>query len=241
MTNVRMLRHLPVLLLLSTLTLRGDATTDTLTVSVTPDDNLTDLYFLYAQGDISRYDPLTGNAPAGVTTTYALSLQIPFPVPGVPDFSLIGIYGPAAGSGVYVALDTTDASNLVAAGTSFDPAFTSFSGFFSPGAEFTLIAAMQDPDGIVADGFTGGDIIDSFADIPEQQTPQLFTPINFTGVTDASLVKFSHATSGGTVQVSIEPVATPEPATVWLLGAVLPLACALARHIRKAQSPMGVR
>jgi hypothetical protein len=232
---------MPALLLLSALTLSADTTTDTVTVSVTPDDSLTNLYFLYAQGDISRYDPLTGNAPADVTTTFALSLQIPFPIPGVPYFSLIGIYGPTAGSGVYVALDATDASNLVAAGTPFDPAFTSFSGFFSPGAESILMAAMQDPDGIVADGFTGGDIIQSFADIPEQQTPQLFTQINFTGVTDASLVKFSDATSGGTVEVSLEPVATPEPATVWLLGALLLLTCALARRIRKAQSPMGVR
>jgi hypothetical protein len=239
MTNHRSLRHLPALLLLSALTLSADTTTDTGTVSVTPDDSLTNLYFLYAQGDISRYDPLTGNAPAGVTTTFALSLQIPFPVAGVPYFSLIGIYGP--NTGVYVALDATDASNFVAAGTPFDPAFTSFSGFFSPGAESTLMAALQDPDGIVADGFSGGEIIESFADIPEQQTPQLFTQINFTGVTDASLVKFSDATSGGTVEVSLEPVATPEPATVWLLGVLLLLTCALAWRIRRAQSPMGVR
>jgi len=235
-TNWRILRHLPALLMLSALTLRADATADTVTVSVTPNATLTDLYFLYAQGDISRFESLTGNAPAGVTTTFPITLQIPFPVPGVPYFSLIGIYGPGSGSGVDVALDTTDASNLVAAGTTFDPAFTSFSGFFSPGAEATLIAAMQDPLGIVADGFTGGDIIQSFADIPEQQTPQLFTAIDFSGTTSASLVKFSGAAPGGTVQVSIEPVATPEPGTVWLLGALLVLLCFTARRVRKVES-----
>ena len=236
MTNWRIRRHLPALLMLSALTLRADATTDTVTVSVTPNATLTDLYFLYAQGDISRFESLTGNAPAGVTTTFPITLQIPFPVPGVPYFSLIGIYGPGSGSGVYVALYATDASNLVAAGTMFDPVFTSFSGFFSPGAESTLMAAMQDPLGIVADGFTGGDIIQSFADIPEQQTPQLFTAIDFSGTTSASLVKFSDAAPGGTVQVSIEPVATPEPGTVWLLGALLVLLCATARRVRKVES-----
>ena len=241
MTNWRILRHLPALLLLSALTLRGDATTDTVTISVTPNDNLTDLYFLYAQGDISRFDPLTGNAPAGVTTTFPVTLQVPFPVPGVPFFSLIAIYGTTTGSGVYVALDATDASNLVAVATPFDPAFTSFSGFFSPGAESTLMAAMQDPDGIVADGFTGGDIIQSFADIPEQQTPQLFTPIDFSGITGGTLVKFSDATSGGSVQVSVGSVATPEPGTVWLLGIVLLLACAGVRYRRKVETPTNVR
>lgn len=226
-TNWRILRHLPALVLLCAPALRGDATTDTVTVSVTPNDDLTDIYFLYAQGDISRFEFLPGNAPAGLTTTFPIGLQILFPVPGVPFFSLIGIYGATTGSGVYVALDTTDATNLVAAGTSFDPAFTSFSGFFSPGAESTLMAAMQDPNGIVADGLTGADIIDSFADIPEQQTPQLFTPLDFSGVTDASLVKFSDATPGGTVQVSVEPVATPEPETVWLVGVALLLTPAI--------------
>jgi len=88
----------------------------------------------------------------------------------------------------------------------------------------------------VADGFTGGDIIQSFADIPEQQTPQLFTAIDFSGTTSASLVKFSDAAPGGTVQVSIEPVATPEPGTVWLLGALLVLLCATARRVRKVES-----
>jgi hypothetical protein len=220
MTSLRMLQHLTTLLLLSALALRGDATTDTVTVSITPNDTLSDLYFLYAQGDVSRFGPLTGTAPAGVTSTFPVTTEIGLPIPGAPFFSVIGVYTAAAGPmGVYVALDATDASSLVAAGTSFDNAFTSFSGFFSPGAESTLIAAMQDPDGIVADGFTGADIIDSFADIPEQQTPQLFTPLNLTGTTDANFVKFSDATPGGSVEVSLQPVAAvPEPASGWMLG-----------------------
>ena len=236
MTNSRILIHLPVLLTLSVLALRGDATTNILTVSVTPDDNLTDLYFLYAQGDVSRSAFLIGSASAGVTTTFPVNLDIPLPIPGVPFFSLIGIYGTSAGSGVYVALDAADASNIVAAAAPFDPTFANFSSFFTPGAESILMAAMQNPDGIVADGFTGSDIIDDFADIPEQQTPQLFTAIDFSGITSASLVKFSDATPGGTVRVAIQPVATPEPATIFLLGAVLLLACVAAAHGRRAES-----
>ena len=234
--TLRMLHQLPALLLLSALTLRGDTTTDTITVSVTPDDTLSDLYFLYAQGDVSRSVPLVGDAPAGTTNTFAVApLGIPFPIPGVPFFSLIGTYTqPAGTTGVYVALDATDAASLETAGTTFDPAFTSFSGFFSPEAEATLVAAMQNFIGIVADGFTGADIIDSFADIPEQQTPQLFTPIDFTGITDASLVAFSDATSGGSVALSVQhsTAVVPEPASVWMLGAAI-LAWAGSRRMTK--------
>jgi hypothetical protein len=228
--TLRMLHQLPALLLLSALTLRGDATTNVVTVSVTPDDTLSDLYFLYAQGDVARFTTLAGNAPAGVTTTFPIDLDIPFPITGVPFFSLIGLYAPSLGTtGVYVAIDNTDAANLIANGTSFDDAFTSFSGVFSPG-ESVLIAGMENLNSVsIVDAFGspfgvfGFDIIDPFADVPEQQTPQLFTPIDFTGITDASLVKFSDASPGGSVALSVQPAtaAVPEPASMWMLGTAL--------------------
>jgi hypothetical protein len=219
--------------LFSTAALNADVVTDTIDVSVTPVDTLTNLFFLYAQGDVSRGFELIGSAPANVTTTFSVPVNsLPLPIPGTPYFSLIGVYTPASGpSGVYVALDPTDASTLISNNTNLDTAFSSFSPFLS---ESDLVAAMENPDGIVADGFTGGDIISIFADTPEQQDPALFAPINFSGITDASLVKFSDATAGGSVEVSIPSAVTPEPAVGWMLAAAV-LVLAGARTLRRPQ------
>jgi hypothetical protein len=228
MTKLKMLVCAASIALLSAVVLSADVT-DTIDIAVTPNDTLTNLFLLYSQGDVSRGFEISGSAPANVTTTFTVPVDtIPLPIPGSPFFSVIGVYTPASGpSGVYVALDPTDAFTLISSGTSFDNAFSSFSPFLS---EADLIAAMQNPDGIAADGFTGGDIVSIFADTPQQQSPPLFAALNLSGSSDATLVKFSDATSGGSVEASIPSTAVPEPATGWMLGAVvLALAGAAAR------------
>jgi len=221
------------------LILSAQVSTDTVTVSITPTDTLTDLYFLYAQGDVSRYAPINGNAPAGVMTQFAVNTDVGLPIPGAPFFSVIGVYTTSSGAvGVDVAVDATDAANLIAAGTSFDNAFPNFSGGAVPEDESTLIASMEDPnDPAPAPGggfaFFGYQVIDIFADTPEQQTPALFPVLNLTGITDASLVGFSDASAGGSLEVSVQPAgqqAVPEPTTCWLLGAVV-LAARVGRTI----------
>ena len=95
-----------------------------------------------------------------------------------------------------------------------------------PEDESTLIASMENPNSPApAPGggfaFLGFDVIDIFADTPEQQTPTLFPGLNLTGTTDADLVTFSNAASGGSLEVSIQPAGqaeVPEPVSSWLLG-----------------------
>jgi hypothetical protein len=127
--------------------LRAQVSTDTVTVSITPDDTLTNLYFLYAQGDVSRFSSLAGSAPAGTTTQFMVNTDDGLPIPGVPYFSVIGVYTPASGpSGIYVATDAPDAANLRAIGSSFATAFPSFVSAAIPENESTLIASMEDPN-----------------------------------------------------------------------------------------------
>jgi hypothetical protein len=229
-TNLQAIRRMSLIVLFSSLILSAQVSTDTVTVSITPTDTLTDLYFLYAQGDVSRYSPLNGSAPAGVTTQFAVNTDVGLPIPGAPFFSVIGVYTTSGGTvGLDVALDATDAANLISAGTSFDNAFPSFSGGAVPEDESTLIASMEDPnDPAPAPGggfaFFGYQVVDIFADTPEQQTPALFPGLNLTGITDADLVTFSNAASGGSVELSIQPAGqetVPEPVTTWLLGAAV--------------------
>jgi hypothetical protein len=121
------------------------------------------------------------------------------------------------------------ATNLIADATSFDNAFPSFSGAVVPEDESTLIASMENPNSPApAPGggfaFLGFDVIDIFAATPEQQTPALFPGLNLTGTTDAGLVTFSNAASGGSLEVSIQPggqAAVPEPVSACLLGVVV--------------------
>lgn len=251
MANWRAIQRVCLAALFSSLIVSAQVSTDTVTVSITPTDTLTDLYFLYAQGDVSRYSPLNGSAPAGVTTQFTVNTDVGLPIPGAPFFSVIGVYTTSGGMvGVDVALDATDAASLITAGASFDNAFPSFSGAAVPEDESTLIASMQDPnDPAPAPGggfaFFGYQVIDIFADTPEQQTPQLFPGLNLTGSSDADLVTFSNAASGGSLEVSVQPAGqetVPEPATSWLLGAVV-LAAKVWRSIGnnrlRARCPAG--
>jgi hypothetical protein len=151
--------------------------------------------------------------------------------------------GPSTGAvGMDVALDATDAANLIADATSFDNAFPNFSGAAVPEDESTLIASMENPNSPApAPGggfaFLGFDVIDIFADTPEQQTPTLFPGLNLTGTTDADLVTFSNAASGGSLEVSIQPAGqaeVPEPVSSWLLGvAVFAVGAGRTRLVRE--------
>ncbi len=219
--------RISLMALLSALLSSAQVSTNTLTVSITPNDTLTDLYFLYAQGDVSKFAPLAGTAPAGVTIQFTVNTDVGLPIAGAPFFSVIGVYTTSSGAiGMDVALDATDAANLIAEATSFDNAFPSFSGAVVPEDESTLIASMENPNSPApAPGggfaFLGFDVIDAFADTPQQQTPALFSGLNLTGTTDADLVTFSNAASGGSLEVSNQPAgqaAVPEPVSSWLLG-----------------------
>ena len=167
-----------------------------------------------------------------MTTNFDISgFGLPFPVPGTPFFSVIGLNSTGD---VFVAVDQTDAATLISNGTSFDDAFPSYAiggvgG--TPFGEASLVSEMEDPIG------SGGELLQDFADTPEQQTPQLFTPLNFSGFANSTLVEFSNATSGGTVSLSIQPTgitATPEPAVGWMLGSAV-LAMAGVRTIKRKQ------
>jgi len=168
-----------------------------------------------------------GDAPANTTTHFditAIGADLPFPIPGTPFFSLAGVYNTSTG-GVTVAIDSTDAATLVSSGADFDSAFPSFSDpSGSPFGESLLAFGMANPYVTIVDGFSGSELIQIFADTPEQQIPQLFTPYNGSGTSSASLVNFSDATAGGTVSISVSPgisTPTPEPATGWMLGVIV--------------------
>jgi len=219
MTYWRAIREISLIALFSSV-ISSAQVTNTVTISIDPTATLNDLYFLYAQGDVSRAFALAGTAPAGVTTTITFDADIPFPIPGVPYFSVIGVYGqPTGPAGIIVGLDPTDAQNLIANGTSFTDAFSSWTPFFS---ESDLVSGMENPNSSGADGFAGSEIVANFADIPEQQDPALFPLLNLTGSTASTLVAFSNAAAGGSLDVSVQPVgqqSVPEPVTSWLLGA----------------------
>jgi hypothetical protein len=210
---------------------------ETIVLSVTPSEDLTNLYFLYAQGDISRFFQLPTSAGANMTTNFDISgFGLPFPVPGTPFFSVIGLNSTGD---VFVAVDQTDAAALISNGTSFDDAFPSYAiggvgG--TPFGEASLVSGMENVNGPDVFG-SGGDMLQIFADTPEQQTPQLFKPLNFSGFANSTLVEFSDATAGGTVSLSIQPAgttATPEPAAGWLLGSAVS-AMAGVRTIKRKQ------
>jgi len=241
-TTWRAIRRISWIPLFSALVLSAQVSTDTVTVSITPTDTLSDMYFLYAQGDVSKFSPLAGTAQAGVTTQFTVNTDVGLPIAGAPFFSVIGVYTTSTGAvGMDVALDATDAANLIADATSFDNAFPSFSGAAVPEDESTLIASMENPNSPApAPGggfaFLGFDVIDIFADTPEQQTPALFPGLNLTGTTDAELVTFSNAAPGGSLEVSIKPAgqaAVPEPVSSWLFGvAVLAVGAARVSLVR---------
>src|SRR5579871_4920456 len=54
-------------------TLSAQVSTSTVTLTVDPTQTLSDLYFLYTQGDISRAFPLMGDAPANTSTQFDIS------------------------------------------------------------------------------------------------------------------------------------------------------------------------
>jgi hypothetical protein len=235
--------RISLMALLSALLSSAQVSTNTLTVSITPNDTLTDLYFLYAQGDVSNFSALAGTAAADVTTQFTVNMDVGLPIAGVPYFSVIGVYTPAVGpSGAYVATDAPDAADLRAMGASFATAFPSFVLATIPENESTLIASMEDPNSPApapGGGFAlfGYDVVSIFADTPEQQTPGLFAPLNLSGITDADLVKFSNATNGGTVEVSDQGAGhatVPEPVSGWPLGAAV-FAAAAQRRIRRGR------
>jgi len=201
--------------------------TNTVTVTVNPTTStLTDLYFLYSQGDVSFATPLVGDAPMGVSTTYSVDVEIPRPIAGSPYYSVIGVYTPAAGpQGVFVALDPADAS---LAEQPFTSVFTDYSSFFT---EAELVEGMENFDNDTPDGI-GFDLVDPFAATPQDQDPPLFPLINLSGTTDATLFQYSEGVAAGSVELSLgsSTSATPEPSSGWLLGAFV-LAAAFARAL----------
>ncbi len=240
MTNLRTIQRVSLIAIFASLSVSAQVSTSTVNISITPNDTLTNIYFLYAQGDVSNFSALYGTAPANVTTQFTVNMDVGLPIPGVPYFSVIGVYTPDTGpSGIYVATDDPDAANLRAIGESFDTAFPSFVSGAIPENESTLIASMENPNSPApapGGGFAlfGYEVISSFADTPEQQAPALFSPLNLTGITNADLVKFSDARIGGAVQVSVQgtgQAAVPEPRGVWLFGAAV-LAVWAGRGIR---------
>ena len=58
--------------------------------------------------------------------TFTVNMDVGLPIAGVPYFSVIGVYTTSTGAvGMDVALDATDAANLIADATPFDNAFPS--------------------------------------------------------------------------------------------------------------------
>ncbi|HLK20096.1 MAG TPA: hypothetical protein VKT81_14150, partial [Bryobacteraceae bacterium] len=222
-------------------TLSAQVSTSTVTLTVDPTQTLSDLYFLYAQGDISRAFPLMGDAPANTSTQFdisAITADLPFPVSGTPFFSLVGVYDATAG-GVAVAIEPGQAASLISIGATFDQAFYSFadpSG--NPLGESSLAFAMENPNQFI-DGFTGSELVQIFADTPEQQFLTLFPLCNASGTTTAPLLNFSDATAGGSLSITVATtgsVATPEPATGWMLAVfVSSLAGVRARNSQKSK------
>jgi hypothetical protein len=225
MTNLK--RFLCLAALFTALLSADTVSTDIVTVTVSPTSfTLTDLYFLYSQGDVSFATPLNGDAPAGASTSFAVDVDIPRPIAGSPYYSVVGVYTPAAGpQGVFIAIDPVDSS---IAAQPFTSVFTDYSWFFT---EAELVEGMENFDSDTPDGI-GFDLVNPLAGTPQAQDPPLFPLINLTGTTDATLFQYSDGVAAGSVELSLgSPTsATPEPSTAWMLGGLV-LVVALARNL----------
>ncbi len=240
MTNCRAILGFFVIALLSAPLLSADAIDQTINVAVTPSVGLTNLFFLYNQGDVVHVLDLTGDAPANVTTNFQIPDDLISDIPGTPYFSVIGLYTNASGgTGINVAMDPTTARDFSAEGANFDQAFPSITELFGgqPFGEAGLIAAMEDPDGFTAFGQLASSLVGIFADTPTQQPLPVFAALNAIGTTDAMFDAFSIATPGGSVELTLPSAgqtAVPEPGSTWLIGASL-LAFAYGRARVNAQ------
>ncbi len=231
MTNCRAILGFFAIALLSVSILRADAIDQTINVAVTPDVGLTDLFFVYNQGDKANVLTL-GDAAANVTTNFQIPDDLISDIPGTPYFSVIGLYTNASGgTGIDVAMDPTTARDLAAEGATFDQAFPSIAELFGqPFGEPGLIEAMKDY-------LDQSDYVGDFAYTPTQQPLPVFAALNAAGTTDASFDAFSTATPGGSVELTLpsaSQTAAPEPRSAWLLGAAL-LAFAYGRARVNAQ------
>jgi hypothetical protein len=249
MKILRTLRFLVLGLVVSTLAIsaRADSTNYNFNITVVnPADNVSNLIFLYTQGDVVDFYNLSGDAAAGTSTTFAVSQTIDLAVAGTPSFAVIGTYGQASNPGVYVAVNGATAANLVTTGATFASAFPVYSALFgSP--EATLADAIRNPDtdidsggGTFGAGF-GYEIVGLFDSSSEYEARDPFTALNLTGTTSADFLGFSQATLDGTVSVSVlspgGSSSVPEPGSGRLLElAALALVaarfCAKARHAR---------
>jgi hypothetical protein len=247
----RMLGCLAVVTLLAVVAgnARADSQTYTFDVSVVdPANNVTGLIFLYTQGDVVREQLLNASALAGKTSTFAISEDIDLTIPGTPSFSIVGLYGPAANQGVYVAVNNAQAANFVAAGTAFDNAFPSFA------ANTALIAPGVSPEAALVDGIQNPLTDESaflFAESSESDAVDPFTAINLNGSTKASFLGFSTAALDGSVEVDVVPPGgsggtgggtpgVPEPSSGSLAALIL-LACGLAHGATRAFGANGAR
>lgn len=192
------------------------------TVSITfdhPTATLDDIWFVFDWGDINRAFPVTGAAPAGVSTTLALSLPAGLPSSpyGTAGFAVLAVYSAKPG-GVNVALSPTVASALISGSVPFATAFPGFGAC----SESDLITALTGSSS--CGGLPAASVVNAFgADAYYLGNPTGATGTGqlaaYTGAGDvASFVRFSNASSGGSVSVSFSPAQVPEPAAGWLLS-----------------------
>lgn len=210
----------------------AEATDYTFNLTISnPVSTVSDLIFLYTQGDVLRDVMLTGSAAPGGATTFSVNETIDVTIPGTPMFSLIGLYSSTTSTGVAVAVNPTVGTSMVSGGATFDTAFPVFSGLFQP-SESTLAQAIPNPNSAISapgggtlDAGFGYEIVDYFNSSSEYEATDPFTPLNLNGSTSASLLGFSNATSLATVDVSVVPqggtsgtTGVPEPGSGGLLA-----------------------
>jgi hypothetical protein len=206
---------------------RADTQTFNFNVSVVdPVNNVSNLIFLYTQGDTVREQVLPGSALAGKTSTFAISEDdVDLTIPGTPSFSIVGLYGPAANQGVYVAVNGPQAATFAAGGTSFAGAFPTFAADVALSApstpsEAALVDGLQNPNTVAAEN------VFLFAEASEGDAIDPFTAINLTGSTKADFLGFSAAALDGSVEVDVvQPgggtTGVPEPGSGLLVGLTL--------------------
>lgn len=202
------------------------ASAATFSASITPSDDLTDVYLLgFADAAFAVALP---DAPGGTTSNLAATYnnldisQYDALQAGIDFYSVVGIYG--GGTGVYVSVDNISGFSLIINQATFSDAFSN-----SPLTESGLETALANGDITSLDSF-----ISSFLGEQYNGHTLLSLSSDHLGQPGApeTLVKFSNATLGGSVQGSVDLSSAPEPGTWALLLAGLALVPVAHRRLR---------